>query len=134
GFGEPEPVCFNAFDDASGQLVAAVVVMMGSIFEGWVELFAQGGVKHPAHGVQIDQRHLLLFGHTPNGGGKISQCFGEHRSLAFHGSDEDGEAAALASFPDEMDEIGGEGGERAGTGPFVLLIVMPELNEQVIAC
>src|SRR6267378_1048791 len=53
----------DALDDAPGQLIAAIVIVVGAVLERFPEVITQSSVKDFAHGIQTYERAILFFGH-----------------------------------------------------------------------
>src|ERR1700760_1401118 len=61
-FLQREMILSDSFDDAAGEFVAAVVVVMRAVLECFAEIGAERGVKRAAHLMEIDEGEMVLFG------------------------------------------------------------------------
>ena len=142
----------DALDDAAGELVGAVVAVMGAVFERGVLIregvgrimdegffgafFSKGLIKFETHGVEIDDGDFLLLANLADGLGEVGEGllgFAVFPTAAFHGGDEDGVGFLFAGGGEVAFEVFFVAGEGSGTVAFVLLIVVAELDEEVVA-
>lgn len=142
----------DALDHAACKLVAAVSAVVCVVFEGgilagkrvcWVvdECFfrvlrAKRRVELETHGVEVNDRDLVLSPGLADGLCVVAESFHGGVALpapALHGREENGDAAFAAGCLDVAFEVRLVAGEGAGTGGFVFLVVVTELDKKVVA-
>src|SRR6266498_1760011 len=102
---ETEFVRFDGFDDAPGQFVASIVVMVRAIVRSERSLGGFGSpgfIEDAAHGVQIDQWHILFLRHLPYRCGivavRICNFSLRIKCAALHRRDQYRNASTFANF------------------------------------
>ena len=142
----------DALGDTAGELVGTVVTVVGVVFEGVVLIgegvgrimdegffgafFSEGLIKFETHGVKVDDGDFLLLTNLADGLGEVGEGllrFSVFPAAAFHGGDEDGVGFLFAGGGEVAFEVFFVAGEGSGTFAFVLLIVVAELDEEVVA-
>ncbi len=151
-FGEVGDFVADTLDDAAGELVGAVVAVVGVVFEGVILIregvgrimdegifgafFSEGLIEFQAHGVKVNDGDFLFLAHLADGGGEVGEGLlgvAVFPAAAFHGRDEDGVGFLFAGGGEVAFEVFFVAGEGAGTVAFVLLVVVAELDEEVVA-
>ena len=98
---------------------------------------AEGLVKRLTHGVEVDQRDIVFSGNLANRFGVIAQAVRDLarvvESLPVHGRDHHRRRAVLPRVGHEPLEVGLVTGERADSLACLLLVVVPHLNQNVVA-
>src|ERR1039458_7660767 len=137
--GDGQAVLPDALHDALGNLVAAVIAVMGvfsRVGEGLVGgVGSEGFVEGRAHLLKVNQGDVLLPGNEADGVGIAAEGIADFaagvKGAAADGGAEDGKAAAAAGFVNNLAQVGGVGLQRVGGLAFH--VVVPELDEEIIA-
>src|SRR5882724_13317597 len=66
-FHESQLGFLDAFNDAPGEFIAAVIIMMRAVLESEVEVLAERTVQFHAGGIQVNACHAFLMRHFANG-------------------------------------------------------------------
>src|SRR5262249_15883309 len=126
----------DAFDNAFGELVAAIVVVVCVI--AWGEsllgtLWPHGFIECLAHPVQVYEWHVVFPGHLADCLGIVSVRVSDFalivKGASLHRRNENRNAASIAGLGDEPLQIGLVRCERANSVPSLFFVVVSVLNE-----
>src|SRR5215207_5163688 len=137
---EGEAVRPDAFDDGARELVAAVVVVVRAVVGGESLLRLLGAerfVEGLARGVEVDEGRAQLLRRLAHGvvvvAVRVRDLARAVEGAALHRRDEDDGRAPRARLLDVAPEGSLVGRERADALPLLLLVVVAELYEEVVA-